>query len=369
MQCRDQRLADPELTNDLGDVELGVGHEGLGRRADRLLIARGVGAQGVLDAITELAEDLVGHVVGKLRAEVHAHTLGADEPHDLLDPLAQRRGRVVEQQVSLVEAEHQLGLVEVAHFGEVLEQLGQQPEQEARIQPWLQDELVGGEDVHDAATAEIRAHHVGELERRLTKEGFPAFPLQRQQGALDGRHRGGVDQPVLRGDLLAVVGDEGQQGAQIVEVEQQQAAVVGQLERDLQHTGLGIVELQDAPEQARAYLADRSAHGMAGLTVEIPEHDGTGLGRVALDPDLGHTLVELLVGGARHGQARDITLHVGHEHRHAQTREAFCQHHQGDGLAGAGGARHQAMAVTILGQQMNGLLTLADENLAHPRGS
>ena len=56
----------------------------------------------------------------------------------------------------------------------------------------------------------------------------------------------GADQPVLRGDLLAVVGDEGEQRAQVVEVEQQQALVVGQLERDLQHAGLGVVELEDA---------------------------------------------------------------------------------------------------------------------------
>ena len=56
----------------------------------------------------------------------------------------------------------------------------------------------------------------------------------------------GADQPVLRRDLLAVVGDEREQGAQVVEVEQQQAAVVGELERDLEHAGLRVVQLEDA---------------------------------------------------------------------------------------------------------------------------
>ena len=110
-------------------------------------------------------------------------------PHDLLDPLAQRGRRVVEQQVRLVEEEHQLGLVEVADLGQVLEQLRQQPQQEARVQPRLQDQLVGGEDVDDAATAEIRAHQIGELERRLAEQRLAAFALERQQRALDGGDR------------------------------------------------------------------------------------------------------------------------------------------------------------------------------------
>ena len=82
------------------------------------------------------------------------------------------------------------------------------------------------------------------------KKRFAAFALERQQGALDRRHRLRADQAVLRRDLLAVVGDEAEQRAQVVEVEQQQAPVVRQLERDLEHAGLGVVELEDAAEQA-----------------------------------------------------------------------------------------------------------------------
>ena len=59
LQRRHQRLADAELRDHLGDVELRIGDEGLGRGAHRLLVARRVGAQRVLDAVAELAEDLV----------------------------------------------------------------------------------------------------------------------------------------------------------------------------------------------------------------------------------------------------------------------------------------------------------------------
>jgi hypothetical protein len=51
------------------------------------------------------AEHLVGHVERVLRDEVHADTLGTDQPHDLLDLFQQRRRRIVEQQVGLVEEE------------------------------------------------------------------------------------------------------------------------------------------------------------------------------------------------------------------------------------------------------------------------
>src|SRR3546814_20564901 len=45
-----------------------------------------------------VAEDVVGHVVRELRAEVHAHPLGADQPHHLFPPLPPRVRRVSDQQ-------------------------------------------------------------------------------------------------------------------------------------------------------------------------------------------------------------------------------------------------------------------------------
>ena len=56
LQRRDQRLADAELGDRLGGVEVRVVAEGLGRGAHRLLVARREGAQRVLDAVAELAE-------------------------------------------------------------------------------------------------------------------------------------------------------------------------------------------------------------------------------------------------------------------------------------------------------------------------
>jgi len=174
-----------------------------------------------------------------------------------------------------------------------------------------------------------------------------------------------ADQPILRRDLLAVVGDEAEQRAQVVEVEQQEPAVVGKLEGDLEHALLRVVDLEHAAQEARAYLADRRADRMTGLAVQIPEHDGARFVGVALDADLGDTLLDPVVARARHRQARDVALHVGHEYRNAQTREAFRHHHQRDRLARAGGAGDQAVPISVSGEQMDGPFTLADEYVVH----
>src|SRR5829696_3603859 len=63
------------------------------------------------------------------------HALGADQADRPLDLVDERLGGAVEQQVGLVEEEHQLGPVEVADLGEGLEQLGQQPHHEGREHP------------------------------------------------------------------------------------------------------------------------------------------------------------------------------------------------------------------------------------------
>ena len=91
---------------------------GRDRRLQRLGVARREGAQRVLDAVAELGQHLVGHVVGQLGDEEDADALGADEAHGLRDLVEELLRRVLEQQVGLVEEEDELGLVEVADLGQ-----------------------------------------------------------------------------------------------------------------------------------------------------------------------------------------------------------------------------------------------------------
>src|SRR3546814_2576188 len=85
-------------------------------------------AQRMLDAVAKLPRHLVGNVDRVLGDEIDADALRSDQPHDLLDLVEQRAGRIVEQQVRLVEEEGEHGLVGIADFGELFEQFAQQPQ-------------------------------------------------------------------------------------------------------------------------------------------------------------------------------------------------------------------------------------------------
>ena len=113
----DQRLAGAKLGDRRRDVEPGIGPEGLGGRLDAAVVLGGEGAQRVLEAIAELAGDVLGDIARILGDEEDPDPLGADQPHDLLDLVDQRPGRVLEQQVRLVEEEDQLRLGRIADLG------------------------------------------------------------------------------------------------------------------------------------------------------------------------------------------------------------------------------------------------------------
>ena len=72
---------------------------------------------------------------------------------------------------------------------------------------------------------------------------------------------------------------------------------------------------------------------------------------------------------ARLGDAGQVTLDVGHEHRHAELAEVLGQRLQRDRLAGAGGAGDQPVAVGQAGQQVAfDVAVLGNENRFGHRG-
>ena len=91
--------------------------------------------------------------------------------------------RAVEQQVRLVEEEDELGLVEVADLGQRLEQLGQQPHQRGREQLGLVLHRGQLEARDDPAAVGRGAQQVGDVELRLAEELVAAAVLQPDQRA------------------------------------------------------------------------------------------------------------------------------------------------------------------------------------------
>ena len=224
----------------------------------------------MLHAVAELAEHGIGDVERVLRDEVNANALRADQANHLLNLFEQCRRRFVEQQMRLVEEENQLRFIQIANFRQLLEQLGEQPEQEGRVQARRGHQLVGGENV-DHALAVVGLHQVIDVEHRLAKKRLATLFAERQQAALDGANRRGRDVAVFGGEVLGVLADVLDHGAQVFEVEQQQAVVVGDLEHQLQHAGLCIVEVEQAGEQHRPHVRDRRAHRVALRAGNIPE--------------------------------------------------------------------------------------------------
>ena len=136
-----------------------------------------------------------------------------------------------------------------------------------------------------------------------------------------------------------------QHGAQVLQVQQQQAVGVGDLEDDLQHPGLRVVQVQHAREQQRTHVRDRGAHRVPLFAEHVPQRGRAGerLGRG--QATLLHRRGQLALEFARLADARQVALDVRQEHRDAEAAEAFRQFLQGDRLAGAGCTRDETMPV------------------------
>ncbi len=171
------------------------------------------------------------------------------------------------------------------------------------------------------------------------------------------------DVAVLHRQLGCVLGDIAEHGAQILEVEQQQALLVGDAEGDVEHALLHVVEVHQARQQQRPDLRNGGADRMALLPEKVPE-DHRKLVGLVVETDRLRARDECLLGLARFGDARQIALDVGGEHRHAGARQPFGQHLQRHRLAGAGRAGHQTVPVGQGQCQEFGLGALADEDFA-----
>ena len=80
--------------------------------------------------------------------------------------------------------------------------------------------------------------------------------------------------------VVSVVGARRQifeQGLQVLEIDQRQLLVVGDLEGDVEHAFLRLAQIHQPRQQQRPELRDRRADRMALLAEQIPEDHGIGL--------------------------------------------------------------------------------------------
>jgi hypothetical protein len=117
---------------------------------------------------------------------------------------------------------------------------------------------------------------VGDVEHRLAEEAVGALRFEREQAALDRTDRRSRDVAVGSGELRGVLAHVLQDGAQVLDVEQQEPGVVGDLEDEIEHAFLRVVQAEQAREQQRPHVRDGRAHRVARRAVDVPEHHRAG---------------------------------------------------------------------------------------------
>ena len=313
---------------------------------ERLRVVRGVRAQLVLDARPELGEHVVGDVLGRLRDEEDTHTLRPDETHGLGDGVQEVLGRVREQQVRLVEEEDQLGLVDVADLGQVVEQVGEQPHQEGREDRRPVDQVGQFEERHDPASIGGDAQEIAGVELGLAEEVVGPLvgqPDEFPQDHPDRRGRQAADR--LEFGLSLVAGEMHQDGPQVGEVEQGQAGLVGVVEDQAERRLLGVVESEHLAQEHRAEARHRRPQRHPHALRAEGEELGRAPQRRPRLADLLRPRRQLLAHHTRGRQTRQVTLDVCSEDRDAGRRDLLRHQLQGLRLAGARRAGHQPVTV------------------------
>ena len=323
----------------------------------------------MLDPVAKLAQDVFGHVIRALADEIDANAFGPDQAGDLFHLVHQRPWGILEQQMRLVEEEDEPGFVRIADFRQHLEQFGQHPQQEGRIEPGRGHELVCGKNVDAPCPAGVDRHEITQIQRRFAEQQRTALVFQHQQAALDGADGGRRDIAVAQSDGTGIFADEDQQRLQILQIQQRQAFLIRQAEGDVQHALLRFGQFHQARQQKRPHIGHCGADRMALLAEKIPEGDREGA-VLQIMPDGGcalHKGLVALVGGrSGFGQSGKIAFYIGQKHRHSGGGEAFGKHLKRHGLARPGGPRDQPVAVAVaqqkgLGQRV-AFATAADEN-------
>ena len=197
--------------------------------------------------------------------------------------------------------------------------------------------------------------------RRLAEKLVRALVFQHQKLALDGSDGLLRDVAILRGQIGGVFGDKGQDRAQVLHVEQQQPLLVGDLEGDIQHALLDVVQIHHAGEQQRSHFRDGGAHRMALLPEYIPKHRRE-LVRLEGEVHFLGALEDEVLGLTGFGDAGEVALDVGCEYGNAGPGKPFRHHLQRHGFSGSGGSGDQTVPVCKPERQPGRLFTLAYEN-------
>ena len=148
----------------------------------------------------------------------------------------------------------------------------------------------------------------------------------------------------------------GQHRLQVLQVEQQQAFLIGNTESDVENAFLRIGKVHQPRQKQRPHFGNGGADRVALLAEQIPENGRKFLIVIRVKADLFGALDQKILLFAHGGDAGQVALDIGGEHRNACVGKGFGQNLQSDGFAGAGRAGDQAVAVGEFQRQIFALL-------------
>ena len=134
IQEGDQRFTGTQRLNRRFGIKGRVRAHGLCGSFDGFLIFWRKGAQGVLDAITELSQYVIGDIRRVLRDKPNADAFGTDQADNLLDLVQQHLRCIVKQQVRFIKEEHQLRLLKVARLWQLFVKFREHPQQAGGVE-------------------------------------------------------------------------------------------------------------------------------------------------------------------------------------------------------------------------------------------
>src|SRR5262249_1040544 len=129
---------------------------------------------------------------------------------------------------------------------------------------------------HQAATVPLGLHQVVEIELGLSEEGERPLLLELDHLALQDADGGLRHAAVALQVGGALAGEILEHGAQVVEVEELELAVVAVLEDEREHAGLSVVQVEHLREQERSERRYRGPALGSGSTREAQKLDREG---------------------------------------------------------------------------------------------
>ena len=244
-----------------------------------------------------------------------------------------------------VEEHDEFGFVCIADFGQGFKQFGQKPQQKCAVHARGAHQFFRIQDVDDAFPA-LALQPVLQVQFGFAEKLFRAFFFQYQQLPLNRADAGGGNVAVLGAVFFGVVGHILQYPAQVFQINQMPAFVVGNLEYQVEQAFLGVVQIHQAREQHRPHFGYGNAHGDARFAEYVPKAHGKALQIVcAVQTEFRHPFADLARTVPGTADAGQIAFYVNQKHRHADIAETFRHFAQRNRFARTGRAGNQAVPV------------------------